>query len=176
MSKTRLCGYHAFVLKCASFFCAACLLISASGCEALVKKFTRKPKKENLPKEELVLAPEEYKAPVIPSEEAYRQYFLFWKSWQDELIDSLSLQSMNHKKQVSCSEEAIKNLGQLKSFLKDGKQDKMDKYIARLTSLRNDIAKDVYGVNVVSNRQTAELLKSEIMRDLSINKIKGDLK
>ena len=79
---------------------ATCYLLLATliGCEAFVRKFTRKSK--NPVEEVMVLAPEEYKGPQQTKEELYRQYFLFWKSWQDELIESL-LQNKSNKKKVN---------------------------------------------------------------------------
>ncbi|MBM3255730.1 MAG: hypothetical protein FJZ08_05460, partial [Candidatus Omnitrophica bacterium] len=58
------------------------LLVSFLGCEAFVRKFTRKSKKEDLHREEMVLAPQEYQKPKLSKEEEYRQYLLYWKSWQ----------------------------------------------------------------------------------------------
>src|SRR3989338_3700293 len=83
------------------------LIFYSLGCEAFIRKFTRKPKKENMPKEEMVLAPEEYKAPEMSKEDLYRQHFLFWRTWQDELIASLNKEG-NHKKQIDCINEAVK--------------------------------------------------------------------
>ena len=47
------------------------LLVTTIGCDAFIRKFTRKPKKENLPKEELLIAPEEYKVPLMSKEDLY---------------------------------------------------------------------------------------------------------
>src|SRR3990167_4305344 len=92
------------------------LIIDLLGCDAFVRKFTRKRKKEDLPQEEMVLAPEEWKGPQMTKEQMYRQYFMFWKSWQDELVESL-LQKRSQKKQIDCSLEAIKNLLSLRALL-----------------------------------------------------------
>ena len=40
-------------------------LFTLIGCAAFVRKFTRKRKKEDLPQEEMVLAPEEWKGPQM---------------------------------------------------------------------------------------------------------------
>ena len=151
-----------------------CLLIfNLLGCEAFVRKFTRKPKKENLPQEEMVLAPEEY-VPEVNKEELYRQYFLFWKSWQSELIDSL-VQKRSHKKQMECVEEAIKNLMNMRSLLNEEKQRRLDPYIGRTEELKSSIARDVYGASAFTSAQAAERLRMNILRDFSYNKIKDSL-
>ena len=85
-----------------------CLVVFV-GCEAFIRKFTRKPKNKKSDVQEMVLVPEEYKGPQMSKEELYRQYILFWKSWHDELLNSLS-SSRSHKKRVSCIDEAIKNI------------------------------------------------------------------
>lgn len=150
------------------------LVFNLLGCEAFVRKFTRKPKKGNLPKEELVLAPEEYKGPQMSKEELYRQYFLFWKSWHDELIGSLS-EGANRKKQKDCLNETVKNLEQLRALLNDEKKAKLDIYINQIKNLDEIIAQDLYGNNITLNRLTAEQIKRNILRDFSYNKIKDYL-
>jgi DNA repair ATPase RecN len=119
----------------------------------------------------MVLAPQEYKGPDMTKEEIYRKYFLYWKSWHDELISSLS-PGANHKKQIDCVEQAIKNLEHLKGLLSEEKQKKLDIYITQLNSLMDLITKDTYGTNIVSNRTTAERIKRNILRDFPYNKIK----
>ena len=64
------------------FFICCLMIAGLVGCDAFVRKFTRKPKKERITKEEMVLVPEEYKS-TMTQEQMYRQYFLFWQSWQD---------------------------------------------------------------------------------------------
>lgn len=153
------------------------LLVTLIGCDAFVRKFTRKPKKDQYQKEEMVLAPEEYK-PTMSKEQLYRQYFLFWKSWQDELTNSLiSLPgiSPNHKKQVDCVNEAIKNLMGMRSLLNNDAQKKLDIYINQMTGLRDAVTKDAYGLSINRNRQDAERLKRDILQNFSFNDIKKSL-
>jgi len=158
------------ILICAVWAVAFGLL----GCEAFVRKFTRKSKKENLPKEEMVLTPVEYKAPEMTKEELYRKYFLYWKSWHDELIESLS-REINHKKQLSCIAEALENLEQLKNMLKDRARKNIDVFINRLSEAEAQIKNDIYGANAASYRVDLERIKRGILRDLSYGKIKDDL-
>jgi hypothetical protein len=120
------------------------------------------------------MVPEEYKAPVLTKEQLYRQYFLFWKSWQDELITALS-PGANHKKQIDCALEAIKNLNSLKALLNEERQKKIDVYINQLSELKELIAKDIYANAVAKSRDTAEQVKRNILRDFSYNKIKDYL-
>jgi hypothetical protein len=150
------------------------LMVTLFGCEAFVRKFTRKPKNQDLTKEEMVLAPEEYTGPEMSKEELYRQYFLYWKSWQDELIASL-YPGANHKKQLDCVNEALKNLAKIKGLLSAQKNKQADTYLAQLEKLKDLISRDVYSQNTAHNRTKAEQLKRNILRDLSYNKIKDSL-
>lgn len=151
------------------------LLVTAlTGCEAFVRKFTRKPKKEDLPKEEMVLEPQEYITEAKSKEEQYREYFLFWKSWQDELINYLT-PNANHKKQVDAIEEAVKNLTDLRAMLNQEKQAGLDIYINQLNALKESIEGDFYGAQISRNSQVAQRIKRNILRDFYYAKIKDSL-
>lgn len=150
------------------------LIIILIGCDAFVRKFTRKRKKENVPQQELVLVPEEYKPPKMTKEEVYRQYFLYWKSWHDELINALS-GGLSNKKQVDCANESLKNLDALRGILQEAKQKKLDIYINQLKDLKKEIEEDLYGNDLSRNRLSAERIRRSIMRDFSYNKIKDYL-
>jgi hypothetical protein len=145
-----------------------------TGCEAFVRKFTRKPKKENMPREEMVLAPEEYKGPETTKEEQYREYFLLWKSWQDEIIAAL-VPDGNHKKQLRSTDEAIKNLSALKPYLDEEKQKKLDGYLVQMAALKDSINEDTHNSRHVSLRRNAELIKRNVLRDFSYKKIRDSL-
>lgn len=137
------------------------------GCEAFVRKFTRKPKKEVISREEMVLAPVEYKAP----EKEYRQYFLYWKAWHDEFINSL-FPGLNRRKQLECASETIKNLEQIRVLLKEESQRQLSGYIEQISELKDVIEKDVYGIIINSHRRVAERIKRDIIREFSCDKIK----
>lgn len=149
------------------------LIAGITGCDAFVRKFTRKPKKTDMRQEEMVLVPQEYK-PTMNSEQAYRQYFVFWKTWQDELIESL-LQKRSQKKQIDCANEAIKNILSVKALLNKEKQNKLDIYITQLKELQEAISKDTYGTNTAGNAQAADRIKKNILRFFSYNKISKDI-
>jgi len=160
-----------FFLKLVTCYLSLVILI---GCEALVRKFTRKPKQESAPQDEMVVAPEEYKVLVVSKKEQYRQYFLFWESWHDELIQSF-LSTTNQKKYVSCADEAIENLTQMRLLLKPEKQTRLDTYLLRLKQLRGAIINDVYGQNSNAHRYEAETIKRDILRYFSYSQAKDYL-
>ena len=150
------------------------LLLNLIGCEAFTRKFTRKSKKSN-PAVEMVLTPEEYKGPNMTKEEIYRQYYLYWSSWQDELINAL-IQKLSLKKKVDCAQEALKNLLNMKMMLVTDAQKNFDSEIAKLNDLLAYIKSDVYGANDNRNLQVAQSIKSSIHKDFIYPKIRNYLK
>ena len=150
------------------------LLFNLIGCEAFTRKFTRKSKKADQAIE-MVLIPEEYKGPNMTKEEIYRQYFLFWKSWQDELINALTQRS-SLKKKIDCGQEALKNLVNMRGLLVAPAQKNLDAYIDRSRDLISDMQSDIYGSNDNRSIQTAERLKSDIQRVFIYPKIRNYLR
>lgn len=150
------------------------LLINAVGCEAFVRKFTRKSKDK--PAVEMVLVPEEWKGPGMTPEQLYRQYLLFWQSWQDEFITSLKDDKSSFKKRNDCIQEAIKNLMSMSALLKESKQKQLDVYIKDAQELQASIKADVYGSSNNSFLRQAERMRRNILQKFSYNDIKNDLK
>ena len=158
------------------FFLAAigCLLTTALGCEAFTRKFTRKSKKSDAAVE-MVLTPQEYKGPNMTKEEIYRQYYLYWSSWQDELVNALN-QKASLKKKVDCAQEALKNLMNMKMMLVADAQKNFDLEIAKLNDLLAYIKSDVYGAADSRNLRVAEGLKTSIHKGFIYPKVRNYLK
>jgi len=156
------------------FVCVLIFVFASSGCETVARKFVRKPKTEDKKTEDVVFAPQEYKSGSFSKEELYRQYFLYWRTWQDELINSLESPE-SRKKQMLSLNEAVKNLENIKGLVNPENAAKLDSFIARLRLLRAAIAKDIYSQNSAHNRRQAELIKRGILRDFAFNKIKDNI-
>lgn len=172
--KSKAISHRPQIKKIFSLFIVFCFLVSIMGCDAFVRKFTRKPKKENLPQEEMVLAPQVYQGQQMSKEELYRQYLLYWKSWHDELMQSL-LDKRSLKKQLDCVEEELKNLVSLRELLNENKKKQLDVYIQRIMDIKDEINRDIYGNNSLNNFHSVERIRRDILRDFSYNKIKHDL-
>jgi len=155
-------------------FSVFCFLASLIGCEAFVRKFTRKSKKTEI-KELPVLVPQEYLLADIPIEKRYRQYFLFWKTWQDELIAALN-PTASHKRRKDCIKQAISNLEEVRPFLFEEKQKELDFYFKKLYSLEKKIKQDIYGRKLAIHKNRAESLKRNILRDFSYPNVKNHLR
>ena len=150
------------------------LLLDLLGCESFVRKFTRKPKKQQTGAE-MVLAPEEYKGPDMSKEELYRQYYLYWGSWQDELINALN-QGLSLKKKIDCAQEALKNLINMKMMLVDEARANFDPVIARMNRILSDIKGDIYGRDNYRNARIAENIKVDVHLGFAYSKIRNYLK
>ena len=163
------------VLKKAFFLTTiCCLLATVFGCESFTRKFTRKSKKPDAAVE-MVLTPQEYKGPNMTSEEIYRQYYLYWSSWQDELINALT-QKLSLKKKVDCAQEALKNLVNMKLMLVRDAQRNLDLEIAKFNDLLASLKTDIYGVNDSWSLQAAQRINSNIHKSFIYPKIKNYLK
>lgn len=149
------------------------LFVSLLGCEAFVKKFTRKPKKQE--EVEMVLIPQDYRSRFSNKEEEYRYYFMVWESWQDELINALLYQK-SHKKQLDCLNQALKNLIQLKNLLLPLKQETLEPYIKQMELLGKDISNDRYSIRTVHHRSKAERIRRMVAKSYSYSKVKDYLK
>ena len=147
--------------------------ILMTGCESLAKKFIRKPKGPPK-KEEPVIVPQTY-APM-PAEQAYRQYFLYWKSWHDELINALT-DSGNQKKRVASAERVLEHLENMRNYLNEETQEKLDKHIQIVRNMSDQI-KDANIDRLIMFRVKTKLEKEKIIidREFNYSKIKNKLK
>ena len=150
------------------------LLLDLLGCESFARKFTRKSKRPDAAVE-MVLTPQEYTGPNMTKEEIYRQYYLYWGSWHDELINALTLKS-SLKKKIDCAQEALKNLVNMKMMLVTDAQKNFDLEISKFNDLLNSIKSDIYGANDRQNLRIAERIKSSIHKGFIYPKIRNYLK
>jgi hypothetical protein len=150
------------------------LLLDLAGCESFTRKFTRKSKKSDQAVE-MVLVPEEYKGPEMTKEELYRQYYLYWNLWQDELINSL-IQNASLKKKIDCAQEALKNFTNMKMLLVIDAQKNFDAYLVKLNDLLERMKVDVYGTDNNRNLRVAEGIKAGIHQNFTYSKIRNYLK
>jgi len=155
-----------FVLLAGVFFVSG-----LCGCESFSRKFTRH-KKEPLKAEEMVLEPQQYNNDQRSKEEIYREYFLYWESWQDEFIDSLTSDTPNRKRQADNLKEAVKNLMSMRDMLDQQRQDLMGTYITKLLDLETAISMDIYNAAIPQHRMRAERIKRDILSLFSYHRIK----
>ncbi len=135
-------------------------LFTLSGCGQGVfnRKFVRKNAKETAPPQIYTIKP--YTKP--PNAEIYSHAFLFWKTWEDELLIALSPAGyprvINNLKVKECIKEAINNLNEMKKCLNEAKAKELDSYMKELqrydTLLVNDDMSDTAFVRMKSDIET----------------------
>ena len=150
------------------------LLVSLTGCEAFVKKFRRKPREEK--REEPIIQPESYPDVALNKDELYRDYFLFWESWADELVSFLR-DNANTKKQKECIQQAMDNLLKMQSLLNEEKAASLDGFVIELTTVKNVLFQSYLNSADFSYlRNKVERIKARVHRDFVFSKIKKDLR
>jgi len=146
------------------------LCISIAGCAGIQRKFARKKQKEE--KAPPIVTTYDY--PIEQRmDELYKKRFLFWKSWQGELIDRMD---DSYKKRIECYDELIQNLSEMQKYLNDEKYKELESFTAEIKSLDPDIKK----INLTNSekyriRQTLEKTKRLIDKKFSYSKVKDSL-
>lgn len=109
-------------------------ILSTSGCgyEVFNRKFVRKKKKPEGPPQIYHIQP--FAKP--PNAEIYTNAFLYWKTWENELLIALSPagypRAINNLKVKECLEHAVSSLNDMKNSLNDKKAAELDAYIKDL--------------------------------------------
>lgn len=148
---------------------AAC--VALTGCESLVRKFVRKPKER--PRAEALLEPQEYGHDPAVNAEMYEQYFLYWKSWQDEFTGALS--GTNRKRQLETVGEALRNLTEMRGLLNDEAKARLDVYIRRMEQLKIAVAADPYSAQSSRFCEEAGRIARQVRSDFSPKRAKDSL-
>ncbi len=157
------------------FFILICLICSvflSSGCETLRKKFTRK-KKAVQSTEPMVIVPRDYSAHPFPSDVLYKQYFSYWKSWNQELIESIA-GSATYKKILECSEQTVTNLLKMESYLKEEQATALHVYVQKAQDLKGRIehARNLPSSQMNMLKYDAERILSNVNRKFDATKMK----
>lgn len=150
-------------------------MFSLTGCQSFARKFIRKSKGEPK-KEEPIFQPQEY--PQMPQEtvQFYKDYFLFWESWADELLSYLS-KDANFKKQKECAEQALDNLIKMQSLLNEEKAKALTILVNEFTAVKEAIfSGNLNSASLSSLRNKIERIKSQVRREFIYKKIQNYFK
>jgi len=148
----------------------AVLCIAVSGCAGLQRKFARKKKDEAKPLP--VVTTYDY-AKELRVDELYKKRFLFWKSWQGELIYRMD---DTYKKRAECYDELMQNLLEMQKYLNDEKHDELGSFIAELKSVDPAVKKiDLTQSEKYKITQLLEKTKRLIDKRFSYSHVKNSL-
>lgn len=156
----KLWRYAVIILLCASI----------AGCAGVQRKFARKKQKEEKPLP--VVTTYDY-AKEQRVDELYKKRFLFWKSWQSELIDRIG---DTYKKRTECYDELMQNLTEMQKYLNDEKFKELEVFITEIKSVGPDVKKiDLRGSEKYRITQVLEKTKRLIDKRFSYTKVKDFL-
>jgi hypothetical protein len=158
--------------KICAVFLAAVMCAGLCGCESLVKKFARKPKEPQTPREVLI-SPEDYGNQKPAAKELYDRYYLYWKSWQDEFI--LSLSGASRKRRTDTVAEALRNLAEMRKLLDEQSRQLLDVHIRELELLGGAAERDIYSMHRPDHTAEAEKIRRQIMNGFSLGRVKDHL-
>jgi hypothetical protein len=110
-------------------------MITITGCSPeWQKKFIRK--KKEVKKTRIYQLKKYEKKPTL---ELYRKHYVYWETWQSELIEVLG---DNHKKDMRCAIEALSNLQDMQNVLIPEKGEKLTKHINSMTQVKDMVMRN----------------------------------
>lgn len=135
------------------------LSTSLCGCASFKKKFVRKPK--DIEKPTPIMHTKDY-TQEYPNILLYKKHYLFWRYWQEELINSLG---SNRKKEFRCARSALDELKALGNYLIPEGKESLAPYIAELESITKQIlSKRLIGSQVSKLKRELEKHKRNVQR------------
>ena len=123
-----------FFLKGLIYILLAVSIFNIIGCAVLKEKFVRKPKSKSQSQRAIFSSTDT----VYPAHIRYNNYFIYWRTWQGELILNIG---KNNKKVLACAERALYNLKQMQELLKSPKQEELAPYVDELSDIVNELEK-----------------------------------
>ncbi|HAH21117.1 MAG: hypothetical protein A2Y00_00475 [Omnitrophica WOR_2 bacterium GWF2_43_52] len=171
--RSQVTGHRSQVTRIILLSTLCLLLTTLTGCEAFVRKFTRKPKE--IKREEPIIEPQVYPETSVSKEQLYMDYYLFWQTWSDEALLHLN-ENDNAKKQKECAYEALDNLLKMQSLLSEQKAKAMEPLVAEFKTVKEIVfAGRLNGPDYEYLRLKVERIKSRLSRNFSFLKIRKDL-
>jgi len=146
------------------------MTVSSTGCAALQKKFARKKKKEK--RIAPIITTYDY-SKELRVDELYKKHFLFWQSWQTELIDRMDA---TRKKRITCYDYTVSSLMEMRKYLVGPKAGELEGFINEVKSIESDVKKK--RLSKSGQYRVIRLLertKRQIDRKFSYSNVKGSL-
>jgi hypothetical protein len=131
----RLKNVFVLILLCAVW---GSLPAGLTGCESVHKVIKDKfiPKKKEEEKVEVKFYEQEYYA-AYPNATLYDNHYNYWKSWEQELIQSFS--GNNYKKMAQCAKFSVSEMQLMRKYLVDPKASELDKWIREIEVIERKI-------------------------------------
>ena len=150
------------------------ILITAgtlTGCSQLRDKFVRKSKDE--PTMQRYYSVREYD--VRPNLDLYTKRYIFWKSWNRELLNVLS--DSNQKKKIVAAEQSVSNLMDMQAMLVDEKYEGLKVQTDEMIDIETIVKKEgVTPANEVRLRKRIERVGKAVRSNYSYNDMREYLR
>ena len=133
-------------------------LITLIGCQILPKKaeFKKEPEIEISEKE------------ISPFNQ-YQSAYIYWKSWHQELIERLGVNTLKDKQ---CFKQTIENLERMANFLDKEQKEKLSVYISSLSEIKQKMEKKTQSSSKIYNfKKELEKIEREIKREFAPQKV-----
>jgi|GEM_PF-794743 len=152
------------------------LTITGCGYEVFNRKFMRKKKKADASRSIYTIQP--FVKP--PSAEIYSHAFLFWKTWENELLIALSPSGyprmINNLKVEECTGQIISNLNEMKKCLIESKAKELEPYIRQIEQFKFLVEKQsLTDPTLAGMRRDIESHKRNVDIRFSLSSVKNDL-
>jgi len=153
-------------------------LFTAAGCgyEVFNRKFVRKKKKPEGP------PPVYHIEPLVkpPNSDIYSRAYLFWKTWESELLIALSPagfpRTVNNLRVKECLREAISSMDQMRECLDEEKSQQLAEYIKQLELFDVFLSRqDLSDMTLARMRQEIEIHKRNVEIRFSPSMVKNDI-
>jgi len=102
------------------------------GCESVMRKFTRKTKREPI----RPVFYQEGMEDTRPHYELYMMHYTYWKAWNDELVNNAG---KNFKKDKMAAQGVLDHLADMRKYLIEEKGKELDVYIAQVKWVTDQI-------------------------------------
>jgi hypothetical protein len=146
------------------------LLMAAAGCEALQRKFTRKPK-HPAPRPNPIIQFHDYTQAMTPLDR-YQKHYMLFDYWNSQLLAALESSPLNPKRYTRASTEALGELEQLKGLATEEAAARFDPLLEERAKLDHELQRgtfsDIQARTILSalERQTRQIHRELFWRDM----------
>ncbi len=132
--------------------------LTGTGCQIL-------PKKTEFKKEPEIEISEQEISPF----NQYQSAYVYWKSWHQELIERLGVNTLKDKQ---CFKQTTENLERMSSFLDEERKEKLSVYISSLSEIKQKMEKKRQSPSKIYDfKKELERIEREIKREFAPQKV-----
>ena len=155
--------------------CLLLVVVMASGCETLRKKFTRKKKEDKKEKFIPVLDPIDYPKALESPEEQYGFHYSMRAVWQNNLMDALNEKNDNPKRIQNFWEQTKTQMNAMSDWLSPEKKAEFHVLLEEAEALSREFDKPAVMRENALLRNKLMALDKKIRRNFNLKEMEGHL-